>query len=174
MTIVQHYSPFNGIVTLLLGTYIVGLSVHLESVNVSSADYHHCSVAAKYDNFSSMVPRNRFILQSDYLGNDEVDDRNHSNVNHDVDDSCYKCTTSIMKSFKSTITYHITQYVISAIKLATKSQQLYLCPKQNDEQFNMNKMNIVTSIDNILYGDDKVIEEWNHFLRRIYFLHDHL
>jgi hypothetical protein len=141
----------------------------LESVNVSSADHHHCSIAAKYDSFSSIVPRNCSIIPSDYLGNDVVNDSNHQ-----VDDSFYQRTTSIMKSFKSTITYHITQYVISAIKLATKSQQLYLYPNQNDEQFNMNKKNVVTSIDYILYDDDKVIEEWNHFLRRIYFLHDHL
>ena len=151
--------------TLLPLFLLLGLSVHLESVNVSSADHHHCSVATKYDSFIS--PR-------DNHGNDEVDDSNHHYDNHDVNDTCCQYTTSIMKSFKSTITYHINQYVILAIKLATKSQQLYLYPNQYDEQFDMNKKNIATSIDNILYDDDKVIEEWNYFLERIFFLHYHL
>lgn len=118
-----------------------------------------------------MGGRNCFISQRDNLVNDVVDDSYHHYDNHDVDDICYRRTTSIMKSFKATMTYHITHYVTTAIKLAIKSQQLYLYPNQNDEQFDMNKKNTATNINYILHNDDKVIEEWNHFLRRIFFLH---
>jgi len=168
----------------------------LESANVSSTDYYHRSVATSGNFIRVSTSQEYHISRSDnhdddnnYNGDNHNDDDEDDDEDEEDDDDDDNNGTddviindnylrkSFLKSFQLTITHQISQYVRSAIEIATKSQQLYLyLDQKNYEQFDKsnNIQSIANRIENVLYDDhDNVIDEWNHFLERIFYFHDH-